>query len=283
MRVVDPVADQASGLRRLLMRPPAQAWRFVGCESRVGATSLAVNLAAVLVQAGEEVLMLDEHLSSTNVGNMLFVKPRHDLLQVIRGDKALSDVMLKASARLQVLPVARAVRELPRLSPTERQRLYDCLSAASSKVEVVLVDAGLPEKCLMTDAGLSMSRLVLVTECTAGGITACYRQIKRLAYQGQTQPLHVLVNQVPRGCDAQSIFDHLAGMAYERLKVPLTCLGYVPVDDRFSRATQWQGCVATSFPGSAAARALTAIGVAMARMKAGIFPDSTAGRMMTFV
>ncbi len=108
----DSVHDQAAGLRRLLARSSSRVVTVVGARDGLGATSIVVNLAAVLGSSGKDVLVLDENLSQDNVANTLALKARYDLLHVVRGDKTWQDVMLRGTEGVRVLPVARAIQSL---------------------------------------------------------------------------------------------------------------------------------------------------------------------------
>jgi flagellar biosynthesis protein FlhG len=122
-------------LRRLLA-VHSRVVTVVGARDGLGATSIVVNLAAVLAGSGKDVLVLDENLSHDNVANTLALKPRHDLLNVVRGDKTWQDVMLRGSQGVRVLPVARAMQSLPALDATQRECLLDSLSAAAKDMDV---------------------------------------------------------------------------------------------------------------------------------------------------
>ena len=125
-------ADQAEGLRRLLARTSAKVVTVVGARTGIGSTSVVVNLATAWANAGKDVLILDEHLSQNNVANTWALKPRYDLLNVIRGDKSLRDVILRTREGIQILPVARAMQAIPLLSENERDKLPALLTQAST-------------------------------------------------------------------------------------------------------------------------------------------------------
>jgi hypothetical protein len=95
-------------LRRLLARSSSRVVTVLGARDGLGATSIVVNLAAVLARSGKDVLVLDENLSHDNVANTLALKSRYDLLHVVRGDKNWEDVLLRGAESVRVLPVARA-------------------------------------------------------------------------------------------------------------------------------------------------------------------------------
>jgi flagellar biosynthesis protein FlhG len=172
--------DQAEGLRRLLQRPSLRVVTVVGARPGLGATGVVVNLAAALARAGKQVLILDENLAHDNVANALALKPRFDLLNAVRGDMPWRDILLCTPSGVNVLPVARAMQALPKLSGAERERLLETLTAASWGMDVVLVDATTDGHSVC--ASLSGDEpLLLVLNATADGITESYALLKQMA------------------------------------------------------------------------------------------------------
>ncbi|MBU1776183.1 MAG: AAA family ATPase, partial [Gammaproteobacteria bacterium] len=128
-------------MRRLLSRSSSRVVTVVGARDGLGATGIVVNLAAVLGRSGKDVLILDENLTQDNVANTLALRARHDLLNVVRGDKTWQDVLLRGPQGVRVLPLARAMQNLPKLDEAQRELLLQSLSAAAKDMDVVLVDA----------------------------------------------------------------------------------------------------------------------------------------------
>ena len=122
------VTDQAEGLRRLLVRASTRVVTVTAARAGLGTTSVVLNLATALAQAGKDVLVLDENLSHDNVGNMLALKPRHDLLNAVRRDKSWREIMLHTRQGVRILPAARVIQALPKLSAPERERLLECMA-----------------------------------------------------------------------------------------------------------------------------------------------------------
>lgn len=242
--------DQAAGLRRLLARSAAKVVAVVGARSGLGATSVVVNLAASWERSGKEVLILDEHLSANNVANTLALKPRYDLLNVVRGDKTLNEVVLRSSAGVRVLPVARAMQMLPRLSEAERDKLLDILSQASRSVDVVLVDAAAREGHSVCASLSGDEPLMLVLNATASGITESYAMLKQMALHNGRLAFDIVVNKVRNEPEAQAIFDNMAQLAGRNLQVQLRYMGYIPLDEKLKRATQLCHPVVEAFPGA---------------------------------
>jgi flagellar biosynthesis protein FlhG len=254
------ITDQAEGLRRLLVQASARVVTVAGARTGLGATSLVVNLASALAQAGKDVLVLDESLSHDNVANMLALKPRYDLLNVVRRDKALREIMLHTQQGVRVLPVARAIQALPQLSPLERERLLECLTEASRGIDVVLVDAVATEERYISASLAPDQPLLVVLNATASAITESYALIKRMVMQDGRQSFEIVVNKARHEQEAQVVFGNVAQVARHHLQVRVEYLGYIPLDEKLKRATQLCRPVVDAFSATPAARAFGDLG-----------------------
>jgi flagellar biosynthesis protein FlhG len=256
--------DQAAGLRRLLTRASSRVVTVVGARDGLGATSIVVNLAAVLGNSGKDVMILDENLSHDNVANTLALKARHDLLSVVRGDKTWQDVTLRAGEGVRVLPVARAMQSLPKMDEAQRERLLGSLIAAAKDMNVVLVDAARAGHSVC--ASLSGDEpLLLVLNATASGITESYALLKQMAMHNGRQAFDIVVNKVASEREALAVFDNMAQVARRHLQVHLEYLGYIPVDEKLKRATQLGRPVIEAFPAAPASYAIREIAQGLLR------------------
>ena len=256
----DRIIDQAEGLRRLLVRASARVVTVAAARTGLGATSLVVNLASALTQTGKDVLVLDESLSYDNVGNMLALKPRYDLLNAVRRDKSLREIMLHTQQGVRVLPVGRAIQALPELSPPERERLLECLAEASHGIDVVLVDAATTGERYISASLAPEQPLLVVLNATASAITESYALIKRMAMQDGRQSFEIVVNRAHDEQEARTIFGNVAEVARRYLHVRVEYLGYIPTDEKLQRATELGRPVIEVFPAAPVARAFGDLG-----------------------
>ena len=111
-----------------------------GCEG-VGRSSAIANLGVALARLGREVLIIDEHGPGDDVASALGVQASYDLLHVMQRELPLARVLLKPMQGLSILPAARAVHKLGRLSLKQQQILLDAMSDQARPVDVILVDA----------------------------------------------------------------------------------------------------------------------------------------------
>jgi flagellar biosynthesis protein FlhG len=256
--------DQAAGLRRLLARSSSRVITVVGARDGLGATSIVVNLAAVLGSSGKDVLILDENLTQDNVANTLALKPRHDLLNVVRGDNSWQDVVLSSPEGIKILSVARAIQSLPKLDEAQRECLLQTLTAAAKDMDVVLVDAARDGHSVC--ASLSGDEpLLLVLNATPSGITESYALLKQMAMHNGRQAFDIVVNKVATEREALAVFDNMAQVARRHLQVRLEYLGHIPVDEKLKRATQLCRPVIEAFPAAQASYAMREIAQGLLR------------------
>lgn len=229
--------DQAEGLRQLLIRPSLRVLTVIGARKGLGATSVVVNLAAALARANKKVLVLDENLAHDNVANSLALKPRLDLLNALRDEIPVRDILLNASNGIKILPLARAMQALPTLNEAERERLLVSLSAASMGMDVVLVDAT-PEGHSVCASLSADESLLLVLNATAGGITESYTLLKQLSAQNGRMDFDLVVNKARNEAEARLVYENMARVAQQHMKINLRYLGNIPFDPEIERATK---------------------------------------------
>ncbi len=259
----------------MLVRASGRVVTVAAARHGLGATSVVVNLASALAQAGRDVLILDESLSHNNVPDMLALKPCYDLLDAVRGGKSLREIILTRQG-VRILPVVRALQALPLLSAPQREKLLECLAEITNGVDVILVDAAIskePQNSAIAQSAddapaarhitacLSPEQpLLLVLNATAAAITASYALIKRMVLQDGRQNFEIVINKVSDERKAQIVCGNLAQVARRHLRVQIEYLGYIPNDESLKRATQLCRPVVEVFPAAPAARAFGELG-----------------------
>ena len=249
------VDDQAEGLRRLLVSNQTQVITLVAGKPGVGKSSVTLNLAAALSDAGRDVLVLDENEAPHNLTDSLGLYARFDLLDVVQGRCQLQDVLLPGTG-YTVIAVALLMRALATLTQTEQQKLEKILSEVSVGVDVILVDAAFDA---VSSSLVSGVRLLVVMDPTPSGIMESYSLIKRLALENARLRFEVVVNKVANEQVASLVFGNIEKVARAKLAARLDYLGYIPLDDRLKRATQLGRSVVDAYPASASAKSCLAL------------------------
>jgi flagellar biosynthesis protein FlhG len=251
-----PAADQAAGLRRRGAARPVKVLTVTGGKGGVGKTNIAANLAITLAQFGRRVMLLDADLGLANVDVLLGLQPRYTLADVLRGERALADIIVTGPGGVRVVPGASGLAELADLGTAGQAGLINAFSELTEDLDLLVVDtaAGISGSVLRFCAAASDVLVVVCDEPTS--ITDAYALIKVLSTEHGVTRFRIVTNMTHQGGDGRQLFEKLLRVTERFLQVTLDHAGSLPYDDRVWRAVQLQAPFVTAFPGSLAAAAL---------------------------
>ncbi len=205
----------------------------------VGKTFFSVHLAEYAAKKGQRVLLLDADLGLANVDVMLGISPKGSLLELVRGEKGLSDLIVPARAGFDVLPGGSGLYELTALDAEQQQVMMDEMRRISSDYDLVLIDAaaGIGDNVLYFVSASESALVVLTPDPTS--LTDAYALIKVLSRQRNMRRFMVAVNQA-EVFDAQVAFKRLLSVADRYLDVHLDYVGNLPHSPDVREAIQGQ-------------------------------------------
>ena len=225
--------DQAAGLRRLFAVRPSQLVAFAAGLEACGRTSLIVESAEALAAAGWRVLIIDENPAPQNILTRYGLAARHDLLQLLHGERSLSQVEVPLAPQLSVVAAARALqafdmaasarREQARSAALALRNLGPVLAHLQQGVDFILIDSARQSNGLLTPLTL------VVAAATSATITHAYALIKRLARERGRADFQVVINRARTLAESRIIFDNMRRVAEQHLTVRLNYLaGVIP-------------------------------------------------------
>jgi flagellar biosynthesis protein FlhG len=225
----------------------------------VGKTSVSVNLALSLVNAGQRTLLLDTDLGLANVDVMLGLSPRFTLADVIAGRCELADTVIEGPGGLMVVPAASGKRHMAELTPQEHVGLVHAFSQLDLPIDTMVVDtaAGIADGVL-TFCQAAQDVIVVVCDEPAS-VTDAYALIKVLSSERNVNRVQVLANQVMHPAEGRQLFDKLERVTARFLDVTMSYLGAIPRDEWLRRAVQRQEAVVEAFPSAPSALAFREI------------------------
>ena len=239
--------------------PPVRVIAVASGKGGVGKTSVSINLAMALVNAGHRTLLLDTDLGLANVDVMLGLSPRFTLSDVIAGRCELADTVIDGPRGLRVVPAASGKRHMTELKPQEHIGLVHALSALDESFDALVVDnaAGIADGVL-TFCQAAQDVVVVVCDEPAS-VTDAYALIKVLNRERGVNRVHVLANQVHSVAEGWQLFEKLEGVTSRFLDVTLSYIGAIPRDEWLRRAVQRQQAVVDVFPSAPSAIAFREI------------------------
>jgi flagellar biosynthesis protein FlhG len=262
--------DQAEGLRRMLAGPQPRIVTFLSATPSDDKSAMLVNLGASLVQAGNEVLIVDACQRELGVARRLEMERHVSLLQVARQECALNQVVQTAAQGFNVALLARD-GQVPTSGSDEARRLSKAFDVLVKKQGgIVIVDGELNRDGGFAVPLLAASEIVVQVSTSATSITNAYGLIKRLAQEFGRRPFGILVTGASEA-EAKVVYDNMSAAASRYLGVTLSSMGSVPADEYLQRAARLGRSVVDAFPLAGASVAFRALAgrFALPRMRQG--------------
>jgi flagellar biosynthesis protein FlhG len=256
-----------------------QVLAITGGKGGTGKTTVAVNLATALAQAGRRVLLLDGDLGLASVDVLLGLTPTCTLEQVISGKARLEEIIQLTAEGVSVIPSSSGVARMARLKPSEHAAIVRSVATLPADYDTLIVDTapGLGESVLAFCQAAQRQLVVLRNE--PASLTDAYALIKVLSRERQLKNFHVLVNMARNATDAQNLFKRLQRVTDRYLEVALEYVGEIPDDNDVARSVRTQRTVLAAFPSGQAARAYRRLAQDVQRWPA---PPHPSGRLEFF-
>jgi flagellar biosynthesis protein FlhG len=223
----------------------------------VGKTTLVINLALQLAKSGKRVLILDGDLGMANVDIMFGVRAERTILDIVKGEADISEVLLEVSRNVTLIPGGSGIFDLQNLSVFEKQALLDQVSALGPSYDVMLIDTapGIDDNVLYLN-NAAQEICVVVTPDPAS-LADSYALIKVLHQRCRENRFSVICNQVKDEADGRKIFERLDSVAAKFLHVSLDYLGGIPADPILRQATRSAQIVSRAYPEAPSSRAIS--------------------------
>ena len=259
---------------------PAQVIAVTGGKGGVGKTNVSVNLAAALAQSGRRVVLMDADLGLANVDVLLGLRPEKTIADLLAGDCLLSDIMVSAGERFNIVPASSGTQSLVDLSAHEHAELIHAFGEIADDVDVLIVDtaAGISDSVVSFVRAAQEVLVVVCDEPTS--ITDAYALIKLLNRDYGMSRFRVLANMVRSEQEGRNMFAKLTTVTDRFLDVTLQYVGSIPYDESVRKAVQKQQPVFNAFPRS---KSSLAIGKLASRVSSWPLPSTPRGHLEFFV
>ena len=224
----------------------------------VGKSTLSSNLAYTLYRLGFRVGVFDADIGLANLDVMFGVKSDKNLLNVLRGECSLSEIIITIEPEgLFLIPGESGAEILKYNGTLIFERLIDETTFLDS-LDFVIIDtgAGLGEH---TQAFLNASDdVIVVTIPDPAALTDAYATIKLCARS--KEQIFMILNMVKHAKEAQGIFEKIYKVASQNIsQLHLEFLGAITFDSIVSKSVKSRQLFAAQSPNSAPAVELESI------------------------
>ena len=270
------MTDQATRLRQMVgsesaaaaspVTPAqAEAWAHVRVvaitsgKGGVGKTNLAVNLAIALQKRGHRVLVIDADLGMANVDILLGAASRKHLLDLLRPEVTLDDVIVRTPHDIQYISGGSGIEKALEYDHAEKLLLQQKLADCATRADLILVDTGAGLGRNVMDFILAADEVLLVTTPEPPSLTDAYAVMKAYSIYAAQKNLRLIINRVYEAKESREVAQKLQRAAEKFLHMPVDCLGYVFEDTAVTKAVRKQTPLLKAEPTAAAARCIDAL------------------------
>lgn len=232
--------DQAAGLRRLFSARAPQVVAFVSGREACGRTTLLVQTAAALANAGHGVVIIDENAGPNSALTAFGLTARHDLIDLVERGHTVQQIVQPAAPLLRAIAASRFAQDLVQIDAVTAEYLNAGLRQIQQGASFVLVDCAARRGGHVSPLALTAKHIAVVVAAQGAAITHAYALIKRLARERGRDSFQVVVTRARSEDEAQAIYENLRRTAREHLGVRLDYLGSsrVPLTDHLAEALQ---------------------------------------------
>jgi len=218
----------------------------------VGKSSIAVNLAVELSLQKHKVCIFDADTNLANINIMTGIQPVYTLYDLLKGDRLLSEIILKGPAGIHIIPAASGMVDFVGFGHSRQNKLINLLKQLESEFDFILIDtaAGIDQTVLSFVQAAAETIITITPEPTS--LTDAFSLLKVLQQKGFDRPVQVLVNKVQSYQVAKEVLSRFSRAVKKYLGLSIVAPGYVLEDRNVARSIMLQKPISVAYPQSRA-------------------------------
>ena len=235
--------------------------RFVAITSGkggVGKSTISSNLAYYLAQSGLNVGIFDADIGLANLDVMFNVKIKKNILHVLKGEAAISGILVPITRNLILIPGESGDEILKYSNQTLFERFMQ-EAQILDKLDIMIIDtgAGIGEHIQMFLE--AADDIVVVTVPDPAAITDAYATIKSIA--GFRNDIAMVLNMVKSAKEAETIFAKIQKVAHANIgtQLNLELLGKIENDPKVASSIKQRELFVKLYPNATPTRDLSKI------------------------
>lgn len=261
--------DQAEQLRNIIKanaqapRPVARVITVTSGKGGVGKSNTAINIAIQLRKMGQRVIILDADFGLANIEIMFGAVPKFNLSDLIYQGKNIKEIITWGPMEVGFISGGSGIVGLSNLNRDYLSYIIRNLAELDAIADVIIVDTGAGISDAVLEFLVASGEVLLVTTPEPTSITDSYSLLKALnrhpRFSPEVSQVKVIANRVFNDVEGQLLFNKLNAVVARYLKLPISYLGAIPLDNQLSKAVMQQTPVSIQSPNSKSAKAYESI------------------------
>jgi len=221
----------------------------------VGKTNIVGNLAVTFQRKGKNVLVFDADLGLANIDIIFGIHPEDNIDAVIRGEKKLSDIIVKGPEGVSVIPASSGIEEMASLTEGQKLNLLCEFDDLHQQFDIMLVDTGAGISSNVVYFNMAAQKRLVVVTPEPTSITDAYALLKVMYHRYRTKEFFILMNMVEDEKEGKAVFKKLSQVVDKFLMgISLDYAGSILRDDYLKQAVAKRQPVVCAFPRAVASR-----------------------------
>ncbi len=215
----------------------------------VGKTNVVGNLAIACQRMGKKVLILDADLGLANIDIIYGLNPKHAIDEIIKGEKELSQIIVKGPEGVAVIPASSGVQELSHLTEGQKINLLNEFDSLSHMFDILLIDTGAGISSNVIYFNLAAQEKIIVVTPEPTSITDSYALLKVMFCQHGAKNFFLLLNMVKDEKEAKSVYQNVSRVVARFMGgISLEYAGFIPWDGLLQNAVSRREPVVCCYP-----------------------------------
>ena len=192
----------------------------------VGKSTLSANISYLLSLYGYKVALFDADIGLANQDIILNVKPTHTILDVIKGDVAFEEIVIKLNNNFYFIPGENGEDILRYKNSDLLEKFYEGIEAFKEELDFLIIDTGAGIGESVQSFIKASTDTIVITVPDPSAIMDAYSMIK---YSAKVkEQIYLIVNRAKNKKEAQEIAAKLQNVAKKHLEnIEVEFLGFV--------------------------------------------------------
>ncbi len=229
--------------------PKCQSIAITSGKGGVGKSNICLALACALSKLGKKVLLIDADLGLANIHILLGISPKKSLLQYIKKECTLSEVLIDGPGGVKIIPGASAIESLADIEALQLGLLTRELAMLESQFDYLLIDTGAGIGRVVSGFCTMAGQAAVIVTPEPTSLADAYSIVKVL-YKNNQNNVSVIVNMASNDHDGIETFDRLNALVVKFLRKPLQLHGTVPFDKHVGLSVRKQAPLVLAQPNS---------------------------------
>lgn len=215
-----------------------------------GKTNFIVNYSLALANKGKRVALVDADLGMANIDILFKLTPEYNLTDVIRGEKAVEEIILDTPGDVKLIPGGSGLQELASLNPYQLERIFLGFEYLKDNFDYILIDTSSGITKNITDFVFASHETIIVTTPEPHAISDAFSILRVLISKHKELNLKLLVNKCESEDEGETVIKRISGVVSNIPNCRFTPIGFIPENKIVSKCIKNQTPLYLTYPDS---------------------------------